>query len=65
MKPMVKNPIKCIEQKEGSKIRKRKEKKKRLAERRAKQIAIEKQKGTYQKPGLVETLTTKLKGGLS
>lgn len=65
MKPMVKNPIRCIEQKEGKNVRKRKEKKKRLAERRAKQIAIEKQKGIYQKPGLVETLTTKIKGGIS
>lgn len=61
MKPMVKNPIRCIEQKEGRTIRKRKEKKKRLAERRAKQIAIEKQKGTYQRPGLIETLSNKLR----
>jgi len=64
MKPMVKNPVRCIEQKEGRNVRKRKEKKKRLAERRAKRVAIEKQKGTYQKPSLVEMLSNKLKGGM-
>lgn len=61
---MIKNPMKAIQQKEGKKKRKQKDKKTRLAERREKQIAIEKHKGTYQEPSLLEKMTEKLKGGV-
>ncbi len=61
MKPMIKNPMTAIKQKEGQKIRSKQDKKTRMKERKEKQIAIEKFRGTYQKPTLIEMVKDKLR----
>jgi len=51
----------AIKQKEGQKIRSKQDKKTRMKERKEKQIAIEKFRGTYQKPTLIEMVKDKLR----
>ena len=55
MKPMIKNPMTAIKQKEGQKIRSKQDKKTRMKERKEKQIEL-KNSGTYH-PRLLRSKT--------
>lgn len=58
-KPLVKNPIQAMKAREGREFRKKQEKKQKLKDRKEKQIAMDKAKGTYQEPGLLQKLAGK------
>lgn len=55
-KALIKHPIKAIKAKEGREFRKKQERKQKMNDKEEKRIAMEKAKGTYKEPSLMQKL---------